>query len=358
MGIGRQLLFDSGCSLCTQLARDIERESSGLLTARSLRDPDLQALLDVQRPGWRWEPMLLEDNGRAVRVWSGFPLRLRLLSLLGLKRSLRVAAMVARLEHSRRATFQQERRALLKSGVAAIGVMALGSLAGILGIGQPATASDAPDQSGDSTASGKGHWMSQLEILSTRELSGDELTRARGQFAQARDTGELLRLLTRRGLAPGRAEYRAAVHTLAGTNALLAVGAEWKDEGFIVIHYALDQPVADFQTGTYLYAVDGSRAQLVAASINGSVATAASDVGVASDCGGCIDYVYGPWQKDAEQCLTWNWPAVLICCGASCWDKGFLCYFILCPSCLAANCTSYQHTCTECPPPPTPGPQE
>ena len=49
----RYLLFDSGCTLCTGLAHDIERESGGQLIARSLREAEIKALLDQTRPGWR-----------------------------------------------------------------------------------------------------------------------------------------------------------------------------------------------------------------------------------------------------------------------------------------------------------------
>jgi hypothetical protein len=47
------LLFDSACSVCSQLALEIERETSGVLTARSLRRPEVQAWLEQARPGWR-----------------------------------------------------------------------------------------------------------------------------------------------------------------------------------------------------------------------------------------------------------------------------------------------------------------
>lgn len=56
----RFLLFDSGCSLCSALASEIERETDGWLTARSLRDQEVQAWLDRAQPGWHWEPTLLE----------------------------------------------------------------------------------------------------------------------------------------------------------------------------------------------------------------------------------------------------------------------------------------------------------
>jgi len=56
------LLFDSGCSLCSSIARKVEDVTAGKLVARSLRDPDVRSILDEVNPGWRWEPMLLEVN--------------------------------------------------------------------------------------------------------------------------------------------------------------------------------------------------------------------------------------------------------------------------------------------------------
>ncbi|WP_448595204.1 hypothetical protein [Thermoflexus hugenholtzii] len=92
----RWLLYDAGCSVCAALAREVETLSGGRLRVRSLRDPAVQALLDRARPGWRWEPMLLEIEGERVRVFTGLSLRARLVQVLGPVRALRVAQAVAR----------------------------------------------------------------------------------------------------------------------------------------------------------------------------------------------------------------------------------------------------------------------
>ena len=42
----RYLLFDSGCSLCSNLAQSVQAESNGMLTARSLREPAIQTILN------------------------------------------------------------------------------------------------------------------------------------------------------------------------------------------------------------------------------------------------------------------------------------------------------------------------
>ncbi len=92
----RFLLFDSGCSLCSGLARDIERESGGRLVARSLREPEMKALLDRARPGWHWEPTLLEVEVDRVRAFTGLAMRTQLVNGLGLRRAWRLAQLVQR----------------------------------------------------------------------------------------------------------------------------------------------------------------------------------------------------------------------------------------------------------------------
>ncbi|GBC78604.1 hypothetical protein HRbin08_02100 [bacterium HR08] len=92
----RYLLYDSGCSVCAALAREVEALSAGRLGVRSLREPEVQAMLNRAKPGWRWEPMLLEIEGERIRVFTGLAMRMRLLQLLGPARALRVAQAVAR----------------------------------------------------------------------------------------------------------------------------------------------------------------------------------------------------------------------------------------------------------------------
>jgi hypothetical protein len=92
----RFLLFDSGCSLCTELAHAIEHETDGRLEARSLRDPEVKTLLDRVRPGWRWEPTLLEVEGDRARASTGMAMRARLVMGLGLRRAWRTAQLVSR----------------------------------------------------------------------------------------------------------------------------------------------------------------------------------------------------------------------------------------------------------------------
>ncbi|MDT7885309.1 MAG: hypothetical protein RQ891_10715 [Thermoflexus sp.] len=92
----RYLLFDSGCAVCTALAREVEALSGGRLGVRSLREPEVQALLNQAHPNWRWEPMLLEIEGEQIRVFTGLAMRWRLVQVLGPARAWRVAQAVAR----------------------------------------------------------------------------------------------------------------------------------------------------------------------------------------------------------------------------------------------------------------------
>lgn len=123
----RYLLFDAGCPACTGVARAIERESNGWLTARSLHDHEMRALLRKTRPEWRWEPTLLEVDSEHVRVFTGLHLYLRVISGLGLKRSWRIAGLVRQAHLMKMATnpHHSERRYFIKSAAAIFSGMLL-----------------------------------------------------------------------------------------------------------------------------------------------------------------------------------------------------------------------------------------
>jgi len=91
----RYLLFDSGCCQCSKLARTIEQEVSDKLTIRSLHDPEVKELLDRERPGWKWEPMLVEEKGEKVRVFAGGAMMRRLVWVLGPRRAWKILKLVA-----------------------------------------------------------------------------------------------------------------------------------------------------------------------------------------------------------------------------------------------------------------------
>lgn len=86
----RYLLFDSGCSECTEIAHSVEQETEGWLTMRSLHEPEVQELLSQARPDWKWEPTLLEiDEGKTL-VFTGLAMKTRMLMGLGPRRLARL----------------------------------------------------------------------------------------------------------------------------------------------------------------------------------------------------------------------------------------------------------------------------
>jgi predicted DCC family thiol-disulfide oxidoreductase YuxK len=125
--VSRYLLFDSGCSVCTGLAQDVERESDGRLAILSLRDPRVQSLLGKAKPGWRWEPTLCEVEGEKTRVSTGIAMRTRMLAILGPHRTWKVARLVARAMSSTDTdeVAAASRRRFLKQSAAIAGVVGL-----------------------------------------------------------------------------------------------------------------------------------------------------------------------------------------------------------------------------------------
>jgi hypothetical protein len=110
-----------------------------------LREPEVQALLDRARPGWQWEPMLVEIEGEQVRVFAGLSLRARLVQVLGPVRALRVAQAVARMGGPVLGV-DWGRRRLLRQSLALAGLALLRRIPG--GTHAPRTAGSAPPRLG------------------------------------------------------------------------------------------------------------------------------------------------------------------------------------------------------------------
>lgn len=90
----RYLLFDASCMKCGKLARAIEKDVNGWLTANSLRDPEMQALLNLARSDWRWQPTLLEVESSRVTAFTGISLVRKLVKDLGLKQTLHITQLI------------------------------------------------------------------------------------------------------------------------------------------------------------------------------------------------------------------------------------------------------------------------
>ncbi|AEF43020.1 hypothetical protein [Hoyosella subflava] len=54
---------DGGCVSCAAAAKDAEMQANGWLTIRNLNEAESQAYLDAHVPGWKFEPMLVIDEG-------------------------------------------------------------------------------------------------------------------------------------------------------------------------------------------------------------------------------------------------------------------------------------------------------
>lgn len=109
------LLFDSGCTRCSELAKQIEAETEGRLAIHSLRSRPIIDFLAANFPNWSWQPTLLERHGDDARIYTGLWMRLRLLRLLGPRRWLKVIYIVRRSGVSLVGTDVYRRR-LLKAG--------------------------------------------------------------------------------------------------------------------------------------------------------------------------------------------------------------------------------------------------
>lgn len=120
----RYLLFDAGCSVCTRLAENIERESDGWLMARSLRDPDVKTLLDAAKPGWQWEPTLLEVQDGQPRVFTGVAMRARMALGLGPRRAWHIMQILT--DAVMPVASETPRRAFLRRSVVALAGTLLG----------------------------------------------------------------------------------------------------------------------------------------------------------------------------------------------------------------------------------------
>jgi len=149
------LLFDSACSACSQLAREVERETGGMLVARSLREPDLQVWLKQARPGWRWEPTLLEVDGERPWAFTGLGMALRLVQVLGLRRAGRVARLVQRAPVLHTEMHAERRQFLRYSGSMLLTLLGSSILAACGG----STTSSAPSPTAAPTSKVRGDFL-------------------------------------------------------------------------------------------------------------------------------------------------------------------------------------------------------
>lgn len=90
----RYLLFDASCTLCSDLAGDVERASGNKLETKSLYAPDALEMLKKARPDYKFEPTLLEVQGEQVRAFTGMAMRAQMVTFLNPIQLLKIARIV------------------------------------------------------------------------------------------------------------------------------------------------------------------------------------------------------------------------------------------------------------------------
>lgn len=90
------LLFDTHCSKCSQLAKLIEQETNGYITAASIYNPQIHALIRSNGAIPQRTPTLLEVNGKDVQIFTGITLATQLIRKLGLRQTLRIVRIISR----------------------------------------------------------------------------------------------------------------------------------------------------------------------------------------------------------------------------------------------------------------------
>lgn len=88
------LLFDASCSLCSDLADQVERASGSKLLTKSLYAPDALEMLKKARPDHKFEPTLLKVQDDKVRAFTGMKMRAEMVTFLNPVQLLKIARIV------------------------------------------------------------------------------------------------------------------------------------------------------------------------------------------------------------------------------------------------------------------------
>lgn len=145
--MARYIAYDSGCSVCSQLAETIRQTAGGKIASLPLRDAKARELLDRAYPGgWSPGPYLIHSRPGRIRAWTGTTAAVRLMALVGPRGAWRIWS-VARHHgiylppgHRRTPASGLPRRAFLKlTAGAATALLGLGLLPGKALAGQCTT---------------------------------------------------------------------------------------------------------------------------------------------------------------------------------------------------------------------------
>jgi len=310
--------------------------------ARSLRDPDVRSVLDEVKPGWRWEPMLLEVDGDRRRVYAGVGMRARLVRVLGPRRALRLARIV-----QQAAIFQPGRRGALKQMI--------GILTGIMFAGQAAR-SLAADPEPDVTHTNQlapntvSHPLQDVEIRASTRLTGAEAESFR---KRALDSPDIQNIYARYPFDTSEAFIYQ--HDLVDGNRMWAIAFAGPEgpERSVVLYTLLNRPRSWLISQAAYYVKDGDILHLTASSINGretvspvEVKAQAGDrlMQTADSCGGCVS----PFYYECYGCATVNWSCVLsICLWCSFCGPNLSC-LVGCCGAAVYGCCQWGTTCCSC----------
>lgn len=299
--------FDGDCATCTKMAHDLEALSAGRLTARNLRDPEVQGWRErALGPDAPWTPTLFRVDGDKVRAWTGRGMARELVRVLGPRRAFQAMRLFD--DVSMPAT--TSRRAFLrKLGTAA----AMGSL---LAFGKLPSVAAKPGKAHNPTDAFATVRSERLETAALHSL--------RAQVRANRDVKQVLASIPYKELPPAE-ELKAARHTLANGAELLTIG--WAiNEKYVAGLHILSGAEDSWHSRAFLYAVNGEESlTLLAASTDGQFKTRAIQPasGIDPGTGGGKDCSCGVWHENNccwfcdswdRSCIIWNCAECALSC--------------------------------------------
>lgn len=323
------LLFDSGCSLCTSLAQSIEQASHGWLTAHSLRDPDMQALLNQAKTDWKWEPTLLDIDGNKVHAYTGLALRSRLLIGLGPKRAWHVAQLARNAGVPLVNGLNLGRRKIVgQGGKILAGTVVASQLAGLASNFQVSTAEA-------KSVPPPVHPLARVKSKTTELLKDEDLNNA---ITIAIESPDVKNIWT--GEKSSIEHVMAARHTLENGNILTTVA--WQvSQNEALAFYSLAEPIGHYRSQAMLQTSVADKAiVMTATSVNGRKRVLVS-----------LDNNAIPSGNGCSTCTSWNWGCVAglvggcITCLPSCTTCVTIVGCVVCLACLDLVCSTALAAC-------------
>jgi hypothetical protein len=364
---GRKLVlgFDAGCVTCSGLARSIEEVVGDKLEIRGLNDPMMEHWRrEVFGEDAPWVPTLVEVAGGTVKAWTGARMGARLARRLGPATTWRVAKILGEMKKVRSAEYfpysSLSRSQFLKGvGGAVIGMSVL---SGTGSLAAPAAANE--------------HWLSQISLTSSKELSMKEAAAAWAQLARGRHLRGLLssralnnnaaarrigsRMLSagKTGVAsPSKATMKGVNHAVEGGGWLLAL--VYQEGDALIASYRFDKPdqetrllsrvIKDESEETIRVLAEAEDGDIFAALRGEAGKYEGAVTGRGRQCRGERQC---PGVCSVCRCSSQNKRCMFNCCGPcalAClggWKTCLACVFAWCPICASVNrCCRYRE-CT------------